>query len=116
MGPQEEIQDPGLSAYGIFRDSKAVILGCFSYSIGISYSFYAELMAAMIAIELAWEKGWRRLWLEYDSTLVLQAFNSSNLVPWKFRNKWLNCLSLCKKNWSFRLLIFVGKGIIMPIS
>lgn len=89
--------NPGISACGvIFRYKKGVILGCFSYSIGVSSSFYAELMAAMIAIELAWDKGWRKLWLECDSTMVLKALSSFTLVPWKIRNRWLKCLSPCK--------------------
>lgn len=48
----------------------------------------------MIAIELAFEKGWKNLWLECDSVLVTKAFKSPNLVPLKLRNRWENCMNL----------------------
>lgn len=52
----------------------------------------AEFIAAMTAIETAFDKNWRNLWLETDSKIVMMAFSSSFLVPWCIRNRWANCL------------------------
>lgn len=36
-----------------------------------------------MAIEIAFQKGWRHLWLECDSSLVIHAFKSVDIVPCK---------------------------------
>lgn len=62
---------PGYGAGGgIFRDYREAILGCFSSYFGICTALYAELQAAMIAIEIASPKHWFNLWLECDFSLV----------------------------------------------
>jgi len=48
----------------------------------------------MVAIEVAYHKGWHSLWLKTDSMLVYLAFKSSITVPWSLRNRWDNCLRL----------------------
>lgn len=53
---------PSLAAHdGLFRDSNAAILGCFSKNMGSQFSFQAELHGAMNAIEIAFIKGWLNL-------------------------------------------------------
>src|ERR1044072_9095692 len=81
------------SAGGIFRDHTGLCLGCFSQNLGPLNAFTAELIAAMLAIENAHRLNITRLWLETDSQLVAQAFNSSLMVPWSLKNRWLNCLA-----------------------
>ncbi|CAJ2628544.1 unnamed protein product [Trifolium pratense] len=101
---QEMYQDgsalgsPGLaSCGGIFRDYTATFLaGGVSINIGNSYALHAELIGVMSAIEIAHSKGWNNLWIESDSQLVNLAFKSAHIVPWKFRNRWFNCLTLTK--------------------
>jgi ribonuclease HI len=46
----------------------------------------------MRAIEIAADNGWRNVWLETDSSLVVLAFRKASLVPWKIRNRWNNCM------------------------
>jgi ribonuclease HI len=53
---------------------------------------YHELVAAVLAIEIAAQKGWTNLWLETDSMLI--AFQAAKVVPWSLRNRWDDCLSL----------------------
>lgn len=48
------------------------------------------------AIEIAYQKGWRKLWLECDSILVVQAFKSDKLVPWQRKNRGLNVVAMSK--------------------
>lgn len=87
---------------GIFRDRSGAVLGCFAAYYGISWSLYAELLAAMTSIEIAHQRGWSKLWLECNSSLVVQAFSNVDLVPLRLRNKWRNCLCLVS-NMIFRV-------------
>ncbi|KAF1892170.1 hypothetical protein Lal_00036528, partial [Lupinus albus] len=86
---------------GIFRDYQGTFLGSFVVFFGISYSLFAELKAAIMAIEIVYYKGWRNIWLEYDSALVVNIFNGKGSVPWKLENIWRSCLlwlsSMCFK-------------------
>lgn len=50
----------------------------------------------MLAIEIAFDKGWHNFWLECDSKLVVEAFKSDRIVPWHLRNRWRNCLILSR--------------------
>lgn len=85
----------GWSACGrIFRDYRDAALGCYAENHGVSNSFHAELVGAMLAVEYAYAKGWFNLWLEYDSQLVVNAINDSLVVPWKIKNRWNNCIGL----------------------
>lgn len=98
---------PGPAACGgIFRDSNSAILGCFACNIGPQNSLFAELMGAIIAIEVAHKRGWRNLWLECDSKLVIDSFSNPNIVPWKLKNRWLNCMVLSKEMFFLRSHIY----------
>ncbi|KAL8508425.1 hypothetical protein ACS0TY_018883 [Phlomoides rotata] len=66
---------------GIFRDHY-VTHGC-------GFAFEAECATALLAIELAHDKGWNNLWLESDSTYVVQFLKYDNLeVPWRLMARW----------------------------
>jgi ribonuclease HI len=89
------IKNPSRAAVGgIFRNSDGACLGGFSQFIGPADALFAELTAAMNAIELAASKGFSNVWLESDSQLVIMAFNSKLVVPWELKNRWENCLQL----------------------
>ena len=76
----------------MFRNADADFLGAFSVNLGVSTALHFELIAAMVAIEIAHVKNWQNLWLETDSMLVLLAFKSAKIVPWSLRNRWDNCM------------------------
>jgi len=84
------------SAGGIFRNSEGVFLGCFAQFLGSENALFAELSAAMIAIEITYSRGYHNIWLESDSQLVIQAFNSKQVVPWTLKNRWHNFLCRVK--------------------
>jgi hypothetical protein len=48
----------------------------------------------MRAIELANYRNWKNLWLESDSSLVVLAFKSIDLVPWELSSRLKNCLKI----------------------
>ena len=77
---------------GIFRDHHSNFLLCFAENTGHNNAFNAELLGAMRAIEFAKQYGWNNLWLECDSSLVINAIQNKSLVPWRLRNRWSNCM------------------------
>lgn len=79
---------PGLAAYGgIFRGKSATILGCYVENLGITTCIFVEFIGAMLAVEIAFKKGWFNLWPECDSQLVVLGFKDSKVVPWRLRNR-----------------------------
>ena len=83
----------GIGGFGaIFRDYKGQFLGAFASNLDIPSSIAAEVMAVITAIEIAWVRDWKHIWLEVDSSLVLDYIRSPSLVPWQLRIRWLNCL------------------------
>jgi len=79
---------------GIFRNHKADFVFCFAENTGAGNAFHAELFGAMRAIEIATSRNWTHLWLELDSSLLVNAFKSNSMVPWYLRNRWFNFLCL----------------------
>ncbi|WCJ36046.1 hypothetical protein M5689_017268 [Euphorbia peplus] len=78
---------------GIFRTARGFSKGCFAFSINCSYAHLAELRAAIHAISVAWERGWHNIWLECDSSYVVELFKKrSSQVPWEVRQDWLQCM------------------------
>ena len=76
--------DTGQVGYGaVFRDYKGAFLGAFSFSLNIPSLVAAEVIAVIKAIELDWVQDWKYVWLEVDSTLVLNFLKSPNLVHWQ---------------------------------
>ncbi|KAF1887950.1 hypothetical protein Lal_00023959 [Lupinus albus] len=59
----------------IFRDHKWEFLSCFVAYYGIQNALFAELNSAMLTIEIAFTRGWKCIWLECDSSLVVDIFN-----------------------------------------
>lgn len=76
--------------------SQSVLLLWFEENTGPGNAFHAEILGAMKAIEIAHQYQWKNLWLESDSSLVVNAFKNSSLVPRKLRNRWTNCLNITK--------------------
>ena len=81
---------------GIFKNSSVDFVLCFAENTGPGNAFHADLSGAMRAIEIAYSRNWKHLWLELDLSLVVNAFKSNTLIPWKLRNRWNNCLYLIR--------------------
>ncbi|KAK3204709.1 hypothetical protein Dsin_018755 [Dipteronia sinensis] len=59
------------------------VKGCFATPLGQIFAFEAELLAASMAINFAWNCGWHQIWLESDSSYVVHLFSShSDSVLW----------------------------------
>ena len=88
-------QPPGNSAFGgLFRNSSGQCKGCFAFNLGISDALNSEIMRVIIAIKIAYEKKWNKLWIESDSKLATLALKSSHIIPAKLTNRWNNCIML----------------------
>ncbi|KAK2646167.1 hypothetical protein Ddye_021362 [Dipteronia dyeriana] len=78
---------------GIFLNCRAFVKGYFAVPLDHVFAFEAELLAASIAINFAWKNGWHRIWLESDSSYVVQLLSSrSEQVPWQIRQAWQRCI------------------------
>ena len=84
------IGSPRMSgAGGIFCNARGFVKGAFAFNTGMDFAYIAELQAAMFAIRKAKELGWCNLWLECDSTWVVNLFQThSTNVPWVVQLQW----------------------------
>ena len=80
----------------ISHDHQGGMLDCFSSYIDIYNSFFAEIFAVILALEMAKDKGWLNLWIEYDFAFVIQAFSNPSIVPCKLHKRWEACQFFCK--------------------
>ncbi|KAF1871923.1 hypothetical protein Lal_00012140 [Lupinus albus] len=72
---------PGLAGGGgIFRDYQGAYIGGFAAFFGVKDSLFVDLKAAIMEIEIAHHKGWRNIWLECDSAMVVDIFNGKGYV------------------------------------
>lgn len=75
--------------------------GCFSSVLGMGFAFEAELVGVMMAVDIAFSKGWHSFWIESDSIYVVSLLRSrSMIVPWNHRNRWLYTLHLIRQIYS----------------
>jgi ribonuclease HI len=72
-------------------------LGAFAFNAAVPSAIEAEVLAIIEAVRVAWVKRWTHVWLETDSAIVIKYFNSPNLIPWRLRVNWLNCLHLASQ-------------------
>jgi ribonuclease HI len=72
---------------------QAGFLGCFVQNIGHATPLEAEFSALMFAIEKAVEQNLSVVWLDSDSLMVVNAFNTNGDagVLWRLRVRWNNC-------------------------
>ncbi|YP_008992319.1 hypothetical protein Salmi_Mp055 (mitochondrion) [Salvia miltiorrhiza] len=64
----------------------------------MGFAFEAELVGVMMAVDIAFSKGWHSLWIESDSIYVVSLLRSrSMIVPWNHRNRWLYTLHLIRQ-------------------
>ncbi|KAK2647996.1 hypothetical protein Ddye_015485 [Dipteronia dyeriana] len=65
-----------------FLWERAILKGCFAIPLGQVFTFEVELLAASLAINFAWEYGWHYIWLERDSSYMIQLLSSHyEMVP-----------------------------------
>ncbi|XP_058734065.1 uncharacterized protein LOC131605765 [Vicia villosa] len=75
----------------VCRDHNANHIFSLCDFLGAKGPIFAELMAAILAIEEAMRRNVSSLWIETDSMYVVKAFKNCSLVPWNLRSRWLVC-------------------------
>ncbi|KAF1888435.1 hypothetical protein Lal_00011206 [Lupinus albus] len=85
---------PGFAGGGcIYRDSNGDYMGGFADFFGVRDSLFAELQEAIMAVEIAQQKGWMDIWLECDSVMVVEIFNGKGTIPWREGNTYADRLA-----------------------
>ncbi|XP_057803244.1 uncharacterized protein LOC131018545 [Salvia miltiorrhiza] len=79
----------------LFRDKFSWVRGCFHVKGGIGFAFEAELLAVISAIQIADHRNWKYLWIESDSTYIVNLLQTRSLdVPWRFAARWKEVLAI----------------------
>ncbi|KAF5182134.1 hypothetical protein FRX31_028279 [Thalictrum thalictroides] len=85
--------NPGPTGLGaILRDHKNKILGCTCHGLQEMNSYTAEGWGIVIGAEMAVQQGWKLLWIESDSTVVVQSFGNKKM-PWQMEVRWIKTLA-----------------------
>ncbi|PON62094.1 Ribonuclease H-like domain containing protein [Parasponia andersonii] len=72
-----------IAARGILRNSSEPVLGYFASKLENGFSFEAEFVTTIIAIEITSQRNWVFLRLESDAIYILRLLTSHSLqVPW----------------------------------
>lgn len=75
------------SMWRLLRDYRANFLGFYAFNVGIYFSIHVELMRAILAIDIDFDKCWNHLWLKIDSQLVTLSFKQSHVIHWTLYNR-----------------------------
>lgn len=65
----------------VFRDSSGGFVGGFGTPLGHNTAFFAEVMAVILVIDNAFDRGWFKFWSESDSMLAVQLLLKPSLHP-----------------------------------
>ncbi|KAF1869347.1 hypothetical protein Lal_00018441 [Lupinus albus] len=85
---------PGQAGGGIFRDHKGSFLACFVAYYGIQDALFVEFHYVILAIKFAHKEGWNVIWLECDSTLVVDIFSAKLWIQLWLLSMWSLCQAL----------------------
>ncbi|OVA08056.1 Ribonuclease H domain [Macleaya cordata] len=82
--------NPGPSGAGvILRDHTGNTIGAMSVGLGICTNFVAELLAIILGLEWALDRGWSKIWVTSDSQTTITCF-ASDKVLWFINSRWNN--------------------------
>jgi len=62
-------------------------VGSFSTFLVIHHALYVEVMGVIFGIEYAHLKGFKKLWLECESSLLCQAFGLAHIIPLTIKDR-----------------------------
>lgn len=87
---------PGYAACGgIFRMWSGFSTGSYIMPLLVQIAIFAEIMGFILSVELAHVKGWFPLWLETNSTVLVDNVKARiENVPWRARMRWRRCISI----------------------
>ncbi|KAK3221397.1 hypothetical protein Dsin_008422 [Dipteronia sinensis] len=78
---------------GVFQTCRSFVMACFEVPLGHVFAFEVELLTVSLAINYAWNLGRHRIWLENDSSYVVQLLSiRSDQVTWCVHQAWQRCI------------------------
>lgn len=81
------------SCGGVFRNCRGEVVGCFTQKLGLGSALEAELSACILALDIARHRQWNKIWLESDSTDVVELLASRSMdVPENVKDSWTRAL------------------------
>ena len=84
---------------GILRDSNSKWIGGFLINIGMCDAIGAELWAVLQGMTLAWDRGYRFVTVEVDSSIVVLWLNGKSECKSMHANLVFACLEVLKRDW-----------------
>lgn len=95
--------NPGIAAAGgVFRDDKGESVCGSGANIGIATAAVAELWGLLYGLQIAWDRGWRRVFVELDSMLVLEVVQKGVDVMHPLFSLIFNCQGFINRDWVVR--------------
>lgn len=88
---------------GVMRDGHASFLGAFANCIGSCEAFEAEVWGIYQGLQVAWNKGYRRIIIESDCALAVESLTRDKNMNGLARNIIDSCKSLMKRSWEVRV-------------
>ena len=61
---------------GIFRTPRRFTKACFSWGLGVCFTFESEMIGFIIAVEETTEFNWGNMWMESDSMYIVNLLNN----------------------------------------
>ncbi|KAJ1441395.1 Ribonuclease H-like superfamily [Sesbania bispinosa] len=69
---------------GVMRDYNGIWLGGFSFNIGSSSVLMAELRGIIFTLNIAWERGFLKVWIESDSLTAVELINKGEFQNYPY--------------------------------
>ena len=88
---------------GVFRDSSGVWVTGFKRGLGVGSVLSAELWGILIGIQIAWNRGIRKLWIESDSLIAVNLVRKGCLPSHQYHNLVCSIRSYMDKQWHLRV-------------
>lgn len=93
--------NPGSAGCGcVIRSHEGVWLIGAARNMRICSAFQSELAAVCVGLKLAWEKGFRQIVFETDSTLVYSLITASEASPVQMNGLVVQCKQFLSRPWS----------------
>lgn len=70
----------------IFRNHKSEHINIYYFFIGDGNALVVEFIGEIMAMWVAIDKHWDKIWIEIDSLIVVKALSNTNFVPWSIKN------------------------------
>ncbi|CAN1124680.1 Putative ribonuclease H protein At1g65750 [Linum perenne] len=92
------------SAGGLIRDHQGRCLAAFTMNLGKCSITRAELRGAVSGLQLAWERGYRKIQLQLDSQCAVQLLQGYDLEDHAHETMIIMARELLRRDWEVRIL------------